>query len=351
MAGPSKIEIKHLAKLNKLKGNFYKATSNSVMEGFEFFGSEEFQNRHSGQQLNFKNFLKSNGLFNLLRLIGILGKYLPSIKVAIRRSYTDLDFYVKELCETAKIKKLSQLNTSYPNADIWKELEDYAWEKWKVRIGFTEMPEDLIFKGKAVLFKHVLVCIQEMDKEKINLAPDLAAGQEVQRVYNSLGIAINDIAFWLRRRYNIKCQANHPLGGLVNTPPLAGKAGMGWQGMDGLLITPEFGKRNRIAPIFIDDKYFEYTDNRECEWIESFCSSCRKCQKNCPANAIFPKRKISNNSLAGITVKTCIDREKCFPQFMKTLGCSICIKSCPFSKGEEVYYKLKKAYERKLHAA
>ncbi len=92
---------------------------------------------------------------------------------------------------------------------------------------------------------------QEMDKEKIDLAPDLRAGEEVMKVYNTLGLAVNDIARWLRDKHDIRCQSNHPLGGLVNT---------------------------------------------------------------------------INQTI------TCIDRIKCFPQFSKTLGCSICIKVCPFSK-------------------
>lgn len=67
---------------------------------------------------------------------------------------------------------------------------------------------------------------------------------------------MDDIARWLRNKNDVKCQSNYILGGLVNTSPLVAKARVGWQGHNGLLITPEFGQRQTIATIFIQDKLF-----------------------------------------------------------------------------------------------
>ena len=50
------------------------------------------------------------------------------------------------------------------------------------------------------------------------------------RIYNSLGLAVNDIARWLRNKHDIRCQSNHPLGGLVNTPPFSRKGRVGLAG-------------------------------------------------------------------------------------------------------------------------
>jgi epoxyqueuosine reductase QueG len=112
--------------------------------------------------------------------------------------------------------------------------------------------------------------------------------------------------------------------------------------MQGCLITPEFGPRQRLAPIFIEGKIFEYTDNNEHDWIENYCKKCRNCQKNCPTEAIYDERTISIKEIPGIgATKTCINRDKCFPYFSKTLGCSICIKVCPFSNGPKTYLALK----------
>ncbi len=158
-----------------------------------------------------------------------------------------------------------------------------------------------------------------MKKNEIEKAPEIGAGIETMRVYWHLGKAIHDIAHWLRKK-GIKCQDNHPLDGLTLTPPLAAKAGMGWRGKMELLITPEFGPRQRIAPIFIDKPYFNYTDSREHAWIEKYCRSCGSCQKNCPTNAIRDEFVPYLEGIESIgALKSCIDKNKCYPYFQETI--------------------------------
>ncbi|MBY9003475.1 MAG: 4Fe-4S dicluster domain-containing protein [Candidatus Lokiarchaeota archaeon] len=104
-------------------------------------------------------------------------------------------------------------------------------------------------------------------------------------------------------------------------------------------------QRQRLSPIFIEEKLFEYTDNDEHNWIEQYCKSCGNCQKNCPADAIFDEKVVSIENIKGIgAMRTCIDKEKCFPYFGKSMGCSICLKVCPFSGGPKTYQALKKNY-------
>ncbi len=55
-----------------------------------------------------------------------------------------------------------------------------------VKFGFTEVPRDIIFQGRHILFKYALVFIEEMRKDFIDDAPHLKAGYETIRVYNSL---------------------------------------------------------------------------------------------------------------------------------------------------------------------
>ena len=91
----------------------------------------------------------------------------------------------------------------------------------------------------------------------------------------------------------------------------------------------------------IEHKYFEFTDSNEHKWIEKFCKTCHRCQIECPTKAIYQEKKVTYDNIPVIDkMSTCIDREKCFTYFVKTLGCSICIKVCPFSIGPEVYDKL-----------
>lgn len=306
----------------------------SVTEGFEYlFGlGYKFSRRERLKQFTEEG-SKLSALKFMIKLILKLLKWR-------KRSFRDLNPYYDEIKSSTFIR--NETKTPAVNTSLWKELNEYASDKWDIfKIGFTELSTQLIFKNKFVLFRYALVFMQEMKKEKIDEAPRSTAGREVMRVYSTLGEAVAEIARWLRKR-GVRCQANHPLGGLVCTPPLAGKAGMGWQGRHGMLITPEFGPRHRLAPIFIEQKIFETTENSDHVWIEEQCKKCNTCQKNCPPGAIQEEKTINIDNIEGIgAMRTCIDREKCFPQFNKTAGCSICIKVCPFSAGPSAYEKLK----------
>ncbi|MFX1254896.1 MAG: 4Fe-4S binding protein [Promethearchaeota archaeon] len=319
----------------------------SVQEGFEYFFTQ-MDKPVAMNRAGFFRRMQQSGL-GKVQMAQMLIRTFRKMRKGINGCFKDLEPYLDEIEQNGLLSQdvnITRLVSTYPNEDLWKELQTYAKDKWNIiKIGFTELPTQLIFKGKMVLFRHALVFMEEMKKDKIDQAPDLEAGFEVMRVYASLGIAVNDIARWLRSK-GIRCQSNHPLGGLVCTPPLAGKAGMGWQGMNGCLITPEFGSRQRLAPIFIEGKVFEYTDNTQHQWIEEYCASCGLCQQKCPTQAIQEQKSISIANVPGIgAMRTCIDRDKCFPYFQKTLGCSVCVKVCPFSKGSEKYSKLKKSIE------
>jgi hypothetical protein len=140
--------------------------------------------------------------------------------------------------------------------EIWLDLQEYTQSKWNIHsIGFTEVPREFVFKDHIILYKYALVLVEEMKKEKIDKAPGVPASTEVMRVYAHLGEAANDIARWLRER-GLKCQPIHPLGGLINTPPLAGKAGLGWLGQNGMIITRDYGPRHRITPVLLEKAFF-----------------------------------------------------------------------------------------------
>ena len=58
-----------------------------------------------------------------------------------------------------------------------------------------------------------------------------------------------------------------------------------------------------------------------------------------PARRVFKDKAIryANGRM------TCVDNERCFPFFLETHGCSICIKVCPFNTAP--YEKLKEKHE------
>ncbi|WP_367884707.1 4Fe-4S dicluster domain-containing protein [Thermococcus sp. JCM 11816] len=191
-----------------------------------------------------------------------------------------------------------------------------------------------------MLFENAIVLIGEMRKEEIAKAPGVRAGIEVWRTYYRLTRAAYKIAEFLRERgYN--AQPDPAVGGSTNFPLLAQKAGLGYIGKHGLLITPpENGPSVRIGA-FYTDLELPYTDERvrEYEWIPDFCDRCNACVRACPAQAIYitPKRENSR--------EVHIDYTKCAVVFSRTLGCSVCVKECTFTKGGS-YERIKRAYEK-----
>ena len=343
-------ERNYLYRCRPFSEQLIQSDERSAQEGFEYL-YKNYQKERSSKVEETK--LKPTK--PKVQRVGGFSKHGYKIRNGIVKSYNDLEPYLIELEETGRFKSSNQnvqdLIESYPNKELWSKLQKYSKEKWDiVKIGFTELPNSLVFKNKMALFRYVLVFMLEMKKDKMDKAPGFEAGEETMRIYASLGETVNDVADWLRSR-GLRCQSNHPMGGLVCTPPLAGKSGMGWQGKQGLLITPEFGPRQRLAPIFIEKKIFEYTDNNEHSWIDEYCAKCDLCQENCPGHAIKSKKSIFINDIPTIgAMKTCIDNSKCFPYFLKSMGCSICIAVCPFSVGPKIYSKLKRYIKKKSNS-
>ncbi len=186
-----------------------------------------------------------------------------------------------------------------------------------------------------MLHAHAIVLTMEMDRERMDASPSADSAVMVHETYNELGIAANAIARHLRE-LGYSAQAGHPLGGLTLYPPLAQAAGLGWQGMHGLLITPEFGPRVRLAAVFTSIEDLPDSGGEEHAWIEDFCAECVKCVRQCPPDAIRtePIRHASGRV-------TSIEPDRCLPYFVRNHGCSICIKVCPFHQRDYDWLKVR----------
>jgi epoxyqueuosine reductase QueG len=165
-----------------------------------------------------------------------------------------------------------------------------------------------------------------MDKKRVNLAPSFETFKMIHQTYASLGVISNELSRFLRNK-EFAAQAGSALNGMSVYPILAQNAGLGWIGKNGLLITPEFGPRQRIAVIYTNIKNLPYNTANKHTWISEYCQKCKVCIKKCPAGAIYETPIVTNQYHT-----THIRSEKCFPEFYDNYGCSICIKVCPFSK-------------------
>lgn len=206
-----------------------------------------------------------------------------------------------------------------------RQLQDVAASLDVSSIGYAENPEHLIFQGKALLHENMIVVTMEMDRAAIANAPSNATAAEVHWIYARTTWAVLRIAGFLRKN-GYSAQACYPLMGPALYPALAQKAGLGWRGAHGLLITPEYGPRVRLGAVSTSIDNLPLSRENKAQWSESYCTKCRQCILKCPVHAIYESPIRHANGLV-----TCIDNGKCFPEFSNHHGCGICIRVCPFS--------------------
>ena len=205
------------------------------------------------------------------------------------------------------------------------ELHGFAQSVGADEIGYTPVPQEWVFQDTAIRYTQAIVLVMEMDKDRMQLAPNKDTAVMVHETYNQLGQVSNKIADWLRER-GYAAHAGHPLGGMALYPPMAQAAGLGNRGIHGLLITPQFGPRVRLTAVFTEIENLPLYEGKEHGWILDFCQMCHRCIRDCPADAIYETPIEHANGLV-----TTVDNTKCFPYFVKNHGCSVCIKVCPFN--------------------
>ena len=209
------------------------------------------------------------------------------------------------------------------------ELRQFTKSVGADEIGFTSVPQEWIFQNTAIRYTNAIVLVMEMDKARMDKAPNPDTAVMVHETYNQLGQVSNKIADWLRE-HGYAVQAGHPLGGMALYPPMAQAAGLGWRGINGLVITPQFGPRVRLAAVFTEIENLPVYEGDEHAWVLEFCESCKRCIRECPPDAFYDEPIQHENGLV-----TVLDNSKCFPYFAKYHGCSVCIKVCPFNRGPQ----------------
>lgn len=227
--------------------------------------------------------------------------------------------------------------------DIIEKIKELAQSLGVGPMEFVKLPRDLIFHEYGVLYDNAIILAMEMDIEKINKAPSQETMDMVFETYDDLGIAANKITEFLRKN-GYAAQADHPLGGLILFPPLAQKAGIGWVGKHGILITPEFGPRVRLAAIYTSIQNLPFEESNQHEWIRDYCETCGICIKECPPKAILEEPIEQDTGQI-----TYISQQPCFEYFTQFYCCSVCVKVCPFSKSTDAYDQLKRALESRIH--
>jgi ferredoxin len=187
------------------------------------------------------------------------------------------------------------------DAETLQELHEFARSVGADEIGFTPVPQEWVFQDTAIRYTQAIVLVMEMSKERMSLAPSRDTAVMVHETYNRLGQVSNKIAGWLRAR-GYAAHAGHPLGGMALYPPMAQAAGLGWRGVSGLVITPRFGPRVRLAAVFTEIENLPVYEGDEHAWVLDFCVSCRRCIRECPPGAFYDEPVQHDNGLAAILI-------------------------------------------------
>ena len=124
--------------------------------------------------------------------------------------------------------------------------------------------------------------------------------------------------------------------GFVDSAPVlerawAQKAGIGWIGKNGNLITKQSGSFFFIATLIVDLE-LEY-DNA---FAKDYCGTCTKCIDECPTGAILPDKVIDGSKC--ISYFTIEMKDALIPEAQKgkfenwMFGCDVCQDVCPWNR-------------------
>lgn len=159
-------------------------------------------------------------------------------------------------------------------------------------------------------------------------SPGRLASAAVGDGYSRMAFTANTLAQFIRGLGYRAIPAGNGTGLSI---PIAIDAGLGQLGRMGLLMTPKYGPRVRLAKVITDMPLI--ADSPIDFGVTEFCETCMLCAEECPSSAVsdgvptWEGKSLSNNPG---TYKWYINSEKCYD--FNGFSCSNCKRVCPFTK-------------------
>lgn len=229
-----------------------------------------------------------------------------------------------------------QPTRSKASPEFIEKLERIARTAGAKDIRYVTVPRNAIFQQKGIPHEYAIIFTVEMDQENMSTAPGFVAFREVAKGYKNLAVIGNKLARYMRK-HGFAAYPGTALGGITDYTHLGELAGLGAIGYHGMLITAGEGTRLRINTIYTNITNLPMQTENEHLWVRDFCAMCKKCVRECPAEAIFQQPKPRGD--AGMQ---CIDHAGCRDYFNQNFGCAICLARCPFSTAG--YEKIKSRF-------
>lgn len=196
-------------------------------------------------------------------------------------------------------------------------------------VGIAEIDPNWIYEGYDLDEPRVIIIGVEMDYAELAESPpsfeNPRAAVVVAKEYNRAARACRELRnFILSQGYYAKAYQG-PYATALNFLPAAIAAGLGELGKHGSLINRQYGSSFRLSAVTTDMPL--RTDSPDEFGADDFCLRCQACSNACPPDAISNEKRL----VRGVE-KWYVDFDKCIPYFGETLGCTICLAQCPWSR-------------------
>ena len=168
----------------------------------------------------------------------------------------------------------------------------------------------------------------EEDYYGISNSPGRLASASTGNGYSRMAVTSGQVADFIRGLGYRALPAGNGVGLSI---PIAIDAGLGQLGRMGLLVTPKYGPRVRLAKVITDMPLIP--DSPIDFGVTEFCEACKLCADDCPSESVtdgprtWEGTSISNNPG---TLKWYTKPEGCYD--FNGFSCSNCKRVCPFNK-------------------
>jgi len=211
---------------------------------------------------------------------------------------------------------------------FFKAFEDKAKDLGIFKVGYTRI--EYKNSNPEIIHESVIILAIEMDENIIKTTPGERAKNLNKIFYDKFRKITGDLSEYIKNT-GFKTQIAYPNEKLLDLPFLAQKAGLGYVGKSGLLITPEFGSKIKLSGILtsLNNPIFDKNVNNH-KWIKEQCKDCIECIECCESEALV---ETVEDDIAELFQSKCIGSEE---------GCTYCIEKCPFN--EKGYLLVKKEF-------
>lgn len=223
--------------------------------------------------------------------------------------------------DKSKVKNPSNPNFKIDD-NLINELNSLISKLGLLDIAYVNDLDDLWLDDNDFGFNGAIVLTMEMYDKILSTIPGSLAKSFNDELYEDFGNLTYEVSDFLRLN-GFETFVAPPNGDIINFSKLGERAGLGYVGKSGLLISPSFGPKEKISAILVNISNLPINKADNFSWIREYCNYCGKCVKACPHNAL-----IKNMDVVDLDSSSCVGCSE---------ACTECIKACPFYlKGYEV---------------